>query len=55
MFKVNYEVNYLLYTIIAKNCLETNFQFLKSGMVLGLGNVFPKSIAKKISMTSINI
>ena len=43
MFKVNYEVNYLLYTIIAKK-----IQFLKSGMVLGLGNVFPKSIAKKI-------
>ena len=38
-------INY--YTLIVKNCLETNLQFFKFGMVLGLGNVFPKLIAKK--------
>ena len=46
MFKVNYELNYLQYTLIVKNCLETNLQFFKFGMVLGMGNVFPKFIAK---------
>ena len=48
MFKVNYELDKLPYRpiIIVKNCLETIFQFLKIGMVLGIRNMFRKSIAK---------
>ena len=42
MFKVKYELNYLPYmpNIIVKDWLETNFQFLKIGMVLGMRNMF---------------
>ena len=45
-------INY--YTLTVKNCLKTNPQFFKFGMVLGMGNVFPKLIAKK-RMTSVDL
>ena len=50
MFKVNYELNLQPYRptiIVKKNCLETNFQFLKICMVLGMRNMLRKYIAKK--------
>ena len=40
------DINYLQYIIIVKKCLETIFQFLKCGTVLGMRNVLPKFIAK---------
>ena len=52
MFKVKYEFNKLLYTctlIVNKSPI-----FFKFGMVLGMGNVFSKFIAKK-GMTSVDL
>ena len=48
MLKVNYEL--LLTTIYynGKTLSETNYQFKKIGMVLSMGNVFPKSIASGV-------